>query len=119
MRFGNRLDWLRAYFALGHVTAKLFPSILHVLDFSAVIRRTVEGRVVQFLVGNRNSETRAEHAQLIIVEFFLLVSNVLAFAGFSEAVAFNGFREHYRRRSVVLNRCFISGMNLNRVMAAQ
>ena len=40
---------------------------------------------MQFVVGNGNSETRAEHLQLIFVQFFLLVRDVLAFTRFAQA----------------------------------
>ena len=42
---------------------------------------------MQFFIRNRDAEARTEHAQLFIVQLFLLMRDVLAFAGFAEAVA--------------------------------
>ncbi len=60
VRFRHRLQRRGAHFALRHVSAQLLPPRLHVLDLSAVVGGPVERRVVQFVVGNRNSETRTE-----------------------------------------------------------
>ena len=70
-----------------HVSAELLAARLHVLDFGAVVGRAVERRLMQLVVGNRNSEARAEHLQLVFVQLFLLVGDVLAFASFAESVA--------------------------------
>ena len=52
---------------------------------------------MQFVVGNRNAEARAEHLQLVFVQLFLLVSDVLAFTGFAQPVALNRLGEDDRR----------------------
>src|ERR1022692_2517234 len=56
----------------------------------AVGRRPVEGSVARRFVGNRNFEARAEVGDLRLVEFFLLVGNVAALAGFAEPVTLDG-----------------------------
>ena len=80
-------------FALRHVSAELLATRLHVFNFRAVIGRTIERRLVQFIVGNRNAEARAEHLQFVLVQLLLLVGDVLAFARFAQSVAFDRLRE--------------------------
>ena len=118
-RFRNRLQRRRAYLAHRHVAAKLLAALLHVLDFGAVVGRAIERRVVQFAVGNRNAEARAEDLQLVVIQLFLLVRDVLAFAGFAESVAFDGLGENDGRRSGVINRRFVSGVNFDRIVTAE
>ncbi len=103
-RFRNRLERSGAYFPHRHVTAQLLAPLLHVLDFRTVVSGTIEGRIMQFAVGNRNAEARAEDLQLIVIQLFLLVRNVFAFARFAQSVAFDGLGENDRRRSLVVNR---------------
>ena len=74
---------------------------------------------MQFVVGNRNPEARAEHLQLVVVQLLLLVGDVLAFASFAQAVAFDGLGQNDGRRSRVLDRRLIGGMDLDGIVAAQ
>ena len=85
----------------------------------AVVGGTIERRVVQFFVGNGNSEARAEHAQLVFVQLLLLVRDVLAFASFAQAVAFDGLGQNDRRRALVLDGGFVGGVHLDGIVAAQ
>ena len=110
---------LRANLALRHVSAQLLAALLHVLDFRAVVGRTIERRVVQFFVGNRNAEARTEHAQFVVVQLLLLVGDVLAFAGFAQSVALDGLRQNDGRRAGVIDRRFIRGVDLDRIVSAQ
>src|SRR5579863_10041592 len=103
MRFGNRLQRLRADFTFRQVAAELLAAFLHVSDFWTVVGRAIKRRVVQFVVGDRNSEPRTEDPQLIVVQLLLLVRDVLAFAGFAESVALDRLGENDRRRAFVLD----------------
>ena len=58
---------------------------------------------MQFVVGDGNAEARAEHLQLVFVQFFLLVGNVLAFACFTQAVTFDRLRQNDGRRALVFD----------------
>ena len=91
---GNGLQRGGANFALRHISTQLLAPCLHVLDFGAVVGWTIERRFVQLVVGNGNSEARAEDAQLVVVQFLLLVGDVLAFAGFAQAVALDRLRQN-------------------------
>ena len=93
---------LGANFALRQVAAQLLAAFLHVKDFWTVIGRTIERRVVQFLIGNGNSEARTEDAQLFFIQLFLLVSDVLAFAGLAQSVALDGLGQNDGGRALVL-----------------
>ncbi len=70
------------------------------------------------VVAERNLESRAEFAQLFFVELLLLVRDVLAFARFAEAIAFDGVRENDRGPALVLDRGFVGRVNLARIVAA-
>src|SRR6185437_16258826 len=118
-RFRNRLDRLGADLALRHVAAKLFAASLHVLDLRAVVRGTIERRVVQLVVGNWNSEARAEHPQLVFVQLLLLVGDVLAFASLAKTVAFDRLCEDERRSSRVLDRSLVGRVNFDGIVSAE
>ena len=49
-----------AFLALRHVAAQLLAARLHVLDLGAVVGGPIERRLMQFVIGNRNAEARAE-----------------------------------------------------------
>ena len=74
---------------------------------------------MQFVIGNRNPEARAEHLQLIFVQLFLLVSDVLAFARLAKPIALNRFCQNDRRRSCVIHRCPKRSVNFDRIVPAQ
>ena len=74
---------------------------------------------MQFIIGDGNSEARTEHLQLIVVQLFLLVGDVLAFAGLAQAVALDGFGQNDGGRALVLDGCLVSGMHFDGIVAAQ
>ena len=119
VRSGDRSNRLGANLALRQVAAQLLAPLLHVADFRAVVRGTIEGGVVQFLVRDGNSEARTEHAQLVFVQLFLLVGNVLAFAGFAQSVALDGLGQNDGGRSLVLDRGFEGGVHFDGIVTAQ
>src|SRR5262249_6254771 len=119
MRVGNRFDRRSTNLALRQVAAQLLAAVLHIANLGAVVYRTIEGRFVQLLVGNRNSETRAEHTELFLVEFFLLVGDVLALARFAESVTLDGFGKNDGWRSLVLDGGLVGRVNLDWVVSAQ
>ena len=119
VRLRNRSNRLGAHFALRQVAAQLLAAFLHVADFRTVIRGTMERRVVQFLVGDGNPEARAEHAQLVFVQLFLLVSDVLAFTGLAQSIALDGLGQNDRGRSLVLDRRLVGGVHFDGIVPAQ
>src|SRR5208282_355171 len=93
--------------------------LLHVLDFRAVVSGAIEGRIVQLAVWNRNAEARAKDLQLIVIQLFLLVRDVLAFARFAESVALDGLGENDGGRPGVLDRSLVRGVHFDRVVASE
>src|SRR5581483_5077678 len=85
----------------------------------AVVRWTVERSIVQFLIGNGNAETRAEHAKLFVIELLLLVGDVLALARLAQSIALDGLGKNDGGRTCVLDRGFESGVHLDGIVAAQ
>ena len=79
---------------------------------------TIERRLGDFLVADRNVEARAEFAQFLFVQLFLLMRNVAAFAGFAQAVALDGLGENDRRLAFVFHGGFVGGINFARVVTA-
>src|SRR5713101_2431552 len=82
-------------------------------------RRAVKGRVGAIVVADGNAEARAKFAQFVFVELLLLVGDVLAFADFAQAVAFDGARQDDGGRALVLDGGAVGGVDLARVMPAQ
>src|SRR5689334_20575139 len=74
---------------------------------------------MQTFVGNWNPEARAEHAQLFVVQLFLLVSDVLAFTGFAESITFNSLGKDQSRTALMVHRSAVSGMHFQWIMSAQ
>ena len=74
---------------------------------------------MQLVIGNRNSETRAEHLQLVFVQFFLLVRDVLTFAGLAESVTLDGLGQDNGGLAGMIDRFTECGMNLNRIVTAK
>ena len=115
----GRSERLGADLAAGHVAAQGFAAALvQVLHLRAVVGRTVEGRVRAGFVADGNFEARAEGGDFVFVEFLLLVRNVAAFAGFAEAVAFDGVGEDQRGLALVFERRFVGVVDLLRIVAA-
>src|SRR5690625_4284970 len=92
---------------------------MQITGFGAVLRRSIKRRLlVYLLVGDRYVEAVAKRAQRLAAHFFLLVGDVLAFAGLAHAVAFDGFGQNYGRLALMVDRRVIGGIDLMRVMAA-
>ena len=70
------------------------------------------------LVGNRDAEAGAELGQLLLVELFLLMRHIAAFAGFTQAIALDRVRQDHGRRTLVGDGRRIGGIDLFRVMPA-
>ena len=102
----------------GHEAAQRLAALVQVLHLRAVVRRLVERRLGDLLVGDRNAEPRAELAQLVFVQLLLLVRDVAAFAGLAQAVALDRLGEDDRRRALVLDGGLVGGVDLFRVVAA-
>ena len=111
---GNRFG---AHGALRHKSAELFPSRFQILDLGAVLRRTIEGRVCNLGVADRNVEPLPKLPQLVFVQFFLLVGDVLSFARFAEAVTLNRARKDNGGAALVLESRFVGGVNFSRIVA--
>ena len=91
------------------------------MHFRAVFGKAEVRQVaaVDLLVGYLNAEAVAELFERLHVHFFGLVGNVLAFAGLTHAVTFDGFGQDYSRTAVgVVYGFIISGINFVRVVAA-
>src|ERR1700733_5288138 len=86
VRFRNRGDWFSANFSFGKIASQLLAPVFHVLNFGAVLGGTIKGRIVKLIIGDRNPKARTEHFQLIIVQLFLLMGDVLALARFPQSV---------------------------------
>ena len=58
-------------------------------------------------------------SQLVFIQLFLLMGDVLAFAGFAQSVALNRLGQNDGRRSLVLDRRFVSGVYFDGIVTAQ
>ena len=100
------------------VAAQGLAALLHVADLRAVVRRPVEGRLLQFLVGDGNVEPVAEAGQRPQAHLLLLVGDVHPLAGLAHAVALDRLGEDDRRLPRVLHGRRVGGVDLVRVVAA-
>ncbi len=105
--------------ALGNVAAQRFAPRAKVLNLDAILGRPVKRDFDAILVVQGNAEARAELAQLVLVEFLLLVRDVLAFARFAKTVALDGARKNDRRRALVIDSRFIRRIDLARIVSAE
>src|SRR5208282_1960490 len=110
---------LGANAALRHIAAEFSAAGVQILNLFAVVGRLVERDVGNLIVAQRNVESGAEFAQLVFVQFLLLVGDVLALTCFTKAVAFNRASENDGGRASMLDRGFIRGVNFARVVAAE
>src|SRR5437868_13733738 len=74
---------------------------------------------MKLIVRDGNAKARPEHFQFVFVQFLLLVRDVLAFAGFTEAVTLDRLREDDCGRAGVIDGSAVSGVDLDRVMSAK
>ena len=102
-----------------HEAAEGLAALAQVLELEAVVRRTIERRVGDGLVRDRNAEARPERAQVGFVQLLLLVRDVLAFAGLAEAVALDRPHEHDRRLPLGLDRDLVGVVDLDGIVAAE
>ena len=79
----REFDRLDADLTLRNKTAELFAPFEQIFGFGAVQRWSIERRLDDFLVGKRDVEAAAKLAQLPLVQFFLLVRDISALAGFA------------------------------------
>src|SRR5205823_569614 len=98
--------------------AEVLAAFEQVLHLPAVVGRLVEARLRYLLVRQGHAEPRAELAQLLLVELLLLVRDVPALAGLTQAVALDRGGEDDRRRAGVLGGGLEGGVDLLRVVAA-
>ena len=97
----RRLQRLDADLARRHVAAERLAAFAQVFELGAVVRRTIERRVGDLLVRDRDAEARAEGPQVALVHLLLLVGDVLALTRFAEPVALDRPREDDRRLPLV------------------
>ena len=111
-RFGARR-------ARRHEAAEGLAAFAEVLEFGAVVWRTVERRVSDRFVGDGNAEAGAEGAQVVLVHLLLLVRDVPTFTSFAKTVALDGPDEHDRRLPLVLGRGLVGVIDLDRIVTAE
>src|SRR6185437_11704428 len=87
---------LRTYFTARNEAPQILAARSQVLNFPAFVWRAIKGGFRQLLVIDGNAKPRTEFPQLFFVQFFLLVSDVPAFAALAQAVALNCPRQDYR-----------------------
>jgi hypothetical protein len=98
--------------------AQGLPALVQVMQLPAILRRFVERQLVQFIVGNRDAEARAEFGQLVFVQLLGLVGDVTAFAGLAQAITFDGLGQDDCRAAGMVDRLMIGGEDFFRVVAA-
>ena len=79
----------------------------------------MEGRILQFLVRDGDPEARAEHAQFVFVQLFLLVRDVLAFTRLAQSVTFDGLGQNDGGRAFVFGGGFVSRVHFDGIVTAQ
>src|SRR4029077_14215763 len=100
-----------ADFALWRVSTEGFAASLQIVDFLAVVGRAIERNIADIAIAEGNAKARAELAEFVLVEFHLLVGDVLAFAGFTEAVTFNRARQDDGGAALVFEGGFVGGID--------
>ena len=114
-RYFQRLDLA---LARRQRTAHRGDALVQIFHLRRVFRRFVERHVFQLVVGDRYAETVTERADRSRAHFFLLVGDVLAFAGFAHAVAFDRLRQNHCRLAGVFHRRGVSSKDFVRIVAA-
>ena len=77
--------------ARGQIAAQRFAALLQIVHFGASLRRAcMKAICVNRFLRKIQIEAVGEIEQLLFVQLLLLVGDVLAFAGFAQAVAFDG-----------------------------
>jgi len=107
-RFGAR-EQLTAQFAAP------FHEVFHLL---AVGCRTIKRGLLDGRVGYGDSEAAAKMPQFLLVKGFLLMGDIAALTGFSQAVALDGFGQNDGWSALVFHGGFVGGIDLLRIVAA-
>src|SRR5258705_9696980 len=111
-----RHEGLGADFASRHVAAQLLAARAEILNFAAFIRGAVERRVGQLIVVNGNTKTRSEFAKFVLIEFFLLMSDVSALTAFAQAIALDRSRQDNGGRTRMVDGRLVCGINFSRIV---
>src|SRR5581483_5090299 len=94
------------------ISAQRLTALLEVLDFRTVLRRPNERDRMNRLFGQIQIETVRKIKKFFFVQLFLLVRDVLAFARFTEPVAFHGHRQNDGGLAFVLDRALVRVIDL-------
>ena len=85
--------------------------MLQVLHFRAVVGGTIKGCFAHFAVGDGNVKAPLKFSHFVFFELFLLVGHVAAFAGFAQAIAFDGFGQDNSWCALVFHSGFEGGVH--------
>jgi hypothetical protein len=83
------------------------------------LRRTIERRFGNFLVGNRDAEACAKRLHFFVIQLLLLMGDVLAFARLADAVPLDGACEDDRGDTLRFSGEFVGVVNLRGVVPAE
>ena len=108
----RNLQGSRLRFALGQVSAEGCATLLHVLDFRAVVRRFEERRRLQVLLRHRDAEPFTKLLERLQSHLVLLVGDVLPFARHAHPIALDGLGQDDRRAALVCNGLGVGGVHL-------
>ena len=95
-----------------------FTTFLDVFDLGTIIRRLIKGSFADIFVGNWNSESGSDLNQLLFIDLFLVVGDVLSFARFAHAVSLDGFGKDDRRLPLMIRSGLESCINFFWVMSS-
>ena len=104
--------------ALGDEATQGAAPLQHVLDFRRVGAGVVVRRIVELVVGDRQLQPVAEHAQFGLGELLGLVGDVASLDAGAESPALDRLGQDHRRSGPVLRGGAICGVDLAVVMAA-
>ena len=102
----------------GQVAAEGLASLVQVADLGAVVRRLVEGRLADPVVGDGAAVAIAEGLERLLTHLLRLVREVLALAGLAHAVALDGLGQDHGGLALVMDRGVVGRVDLVRVVAA-
>ena len=103
----------------GGYEASQFPAPLkQVLDLLTVIRGPVEGRLIHLGITDRDVKAVTEFPQLGLVQFLLLVRDVLSLSRLTQAIPLHGFGQNDGGIPFVFHRVLIRGIHFLRIMTA-
>ena len=114
----RRLQRLRLAAPARQASAQFLEALLEPPHLRAVLRRPVEGHLLQLIVGDRQVEAIAKHADLVCLHLLRLVGDVLPLHGLAHPEALDRLRQDDRRLSLLLARGLVGGVDLDRIVAA-